>query len=273
MATKRMFSKEIVGSDAFIDMPTSSQLLYFHLGMEADDDGFIGNPKKISRFVGGSDDDLKILLSKRFLLIFDSGVVVVKHHRINNKWDKYNCKRTVYLEEFSQLNIKENKAYTMDKMQGIPIQSVPSLRPVLRIEENRIEIDDSAEPSPLQSTPQNSKLPLKSNFVTSDLDEDGNPRPAKVSQRKSEPGLMRLQNLFIERCDKDLGVRPIPHVKNLTMLKFALNSGGLKLDQIPDLIDWWFQRPDKTDQQLVQMTQMLSGVTLNQYKLENNIKT
>ncbi len=134
-----MFSREIVGSDAFLDMPTSSQLLYFHLGMEADDDGFIGNPKKVSRFIGASDDDLKILLSKKFLILFQSGVVVVKHHRMNNNWDKYNCKRTVYLEEFSQLNIKENKAYTLDKTQGIPLQSENSLKTVFRIEENRID--------------------------------------------------------------------------------------------------------------------------------------
>ena len=134
-----MFSKQIVGSDAFLDMPASSQLLYFHLGMEADDDGFIGNPKKISRIIGGSDDDLKILLSKKFLLIFDSGIVVVKHHRMNNNWDKYNCKRTVYLEEFNQLFIKENRAYTLDNSQGLSLQSDSSLETVFRIEENRID--------------------------------------------------------------------------------------------------------------------------------------
>lgn len=134
-----MFSKQIVGSDAFIDMPASSQLLYFHLGMEADDDGFIGNPKKISRIIGGSDDDLKILLSKKFLLIFPSSIVVIKHHRMNNNWDKYNCKRTVYLEEFSQLFIKENRAYTLNQTQGISLQSDTSLETVFRIEENRKE--------------------------------------------------------------------------------------------------------------------------------------
>ena len=139
MANKRMFSKEIVGSDAFLDMPTSSQLLYFHLGMEADDDGFIGNPKKITRFIGANEDDLKILLSKRFLLIFKSGVVVIKHHRMNNNWDKYNCKRTVYAEEFSQLYIKENKAYTLDKTQGLRLQSENSLKTVFRREEKRID--------------------------------------------------------------------------------------------------------------------------------------
>lgn len=139
MAHKRMFSKDITGSDAFLEMPASSQALYFHLGMEADDDGFIGNPKKIMRVMGVSDDDFKILLAKRFLLSFPSGIVVVKHHRINNNWDKHNCKRTIYLEEFSSLRIKENRAYTLDETQGLPLQSDSRLNPVFRIEENRID--------------------------------------------------------------------------------------------------------------------------------------
>lgn len=139
MANKRMFSKDIVGSDAFQDMPVSSQLLYFQLGMEADDDGFIGNPKKIARSIGVAEDDMKILVAKRFVIIFSSGVLVIKHHRINNNWDKYNCKRTMYLEEFSQLCLKENKAYTTDITQGIPVQSENSLKTVFRIEENRRE--------------------------------------------------------------------------------------------------------------------------------------
>lgn len=143
MANKRMFSKDITSSDAFLDMPVSTQAFYFHLGMEADDDGFIGNPRRVMRNVGVSDDDLKILLAKRFLLQFPSGVVVVKHHRINNKWDSYNCKRTLYLEELSQLNIKENKAYTLDKQQGVPVQTENRLKTVSRIEENRI---DTSEP-------------------------------------------------------------------------------------------------------------------------------
>ena len=143
-----MFNKDITGSDAFLDMPASTQALYFHLGMEADDDGFIGNPKKVMRVLGVNDDDLKILLSKKFLLIFESGVVVVKHHRMNNNWDKYNCKRTVYLEEFSKLNIKDNKAYTLDKLHGIPVQSENSLKTVFRIEENRIDKNTSVATAP-----------------------------------------------------------------------------------------------------------------------------
>ena len=136
-----MFSQNIIGSDAFMDMPIGSQLLYFHLGMEADDDGFIGNPKKVMRGIGCKDDDLKVLLSKRFVLMFENGVLVIKHHRINNNWDSYNCKRTAYVEEFSQLYIKDNKAYTLDSAQGIPAQSGISLKSDGKksLEENRIE--------------------------------------------------------------------------------------------------------------------------------------
>src|SRR5436305_1269125 len=108
MAQRRMFSPQIVDSDAFLDMPQSSQLLYFHLAMRADDDGFVGNPKKILRIIGGNDDDLRVLILKRFVLAFQSGVVVIKHWRIHNliRADRYN--ETKYLDEKTQLSIKEN---------------------------------------------------------------------------------------------------------------------------------------------------------------------
>jgi len=112
MANKRMFSKQITSSDAFMDMPTSSQLLYFHFVMEADDEGFIGNPKKIMRMVGVSSDDFKILEAKRFILTFESGVIVIKHWLIHNaiRMDRFNA--TSYQEEKKCLQIKDNKAYT-----------------------------------------------------------------------------------------------------------------------------------------------------------------
>lgn len=112
MAERRMFAKTIIDSDAFLDMPLSTQALYFHLSMRADDDGFINNPKKIQRMIGCSDDDLKLLLVKKFILAFESGVVVIKHWKIHNylRTDRY--KETVYKEEKALLKIKENNAYT-----------------------------------------------------------------------------------------------------------------------------------------------------------------
>ena len=112
MSQRRLFSPKIIDSDAFLDMPQSSQLLYFHLCMRADDDGFVGNPKKILRMIGGNDDDLKVLTGKRFLLTFESGVIVIKHWRIHNtiRLDRYN--ETQYIEEKSSLIVKENDSYT-----------------------------------------------------------------------------------------------------------------------------------------------------------------
>lgn len=112
MAQKRMFSMKIVDSDAFLDMPLSTQALYFHLNMRADDDGFVGNPKKIQRLIGTSEDDLKLLIAKRFVLVFENGVIVIKHWRIHNTIFKDRYNETVYIDEKNSLEIKKNKAYT-----------------------------------------------------------------------------------------------------------------------------------------------------------------
>src|SRR3990167_6042269 len=111
MAQRRLFSPDIVSSDAFLEMPISSQALYFHLGMSADDDGFV-NPKRIMRMIGCSDDDLKVLLVKRFVLAFESGVIVIKHWLIHNSIRKDRYHQTRYIDEKKTLFIKENKAYT-----------------------------------------------------------------------------------------------------------------------------------------------------------------
>lgn len=120
MAEKRMFSKQIIDSDAFLEMPLSAQALYFHLSMRADDDGFVDNPRKIQRMVSASGDDLKLLIAKRYILTFESGVIVIKHWRIHNTLRSDRYKETVYLEEKSTLTVKDNKSYTeKDKLNTI----------------------------------------------------------------------------------------------------------------------------------------------------------
>lgn len=111
MSQRRMFSAEIVESDAFLDMPSSSQALYFHLCMSADDDGFV-NPKKIMRMIGVADDDLKVIISKRFVLPFENGVVVIKHWLIHNMIRKDRYKATQYVEQKALLKLKSNNSYT-----------------------------------------------------------------------------------------------------------------------------------------------------------------
>jgi len=112
MAERRMFAKTIIDSDAFLDMPPSTQALYFHLNMRADDDGFVNNPRKIQRAVGASEDDLKLLVLKRFVIGFESGVIVIKHWRMHNTLRKDRYCPTQYQEELSRLSIKSNNAYT-----------------------------------------------------------------------------------------------------------------------------------------------------------------
>lgn len=117
MASRRMLSRDITESDAFLEMPLSAQALYMHLNQNADDDGFVNSPKRIARMIGASEDDLKLLIAKRFILTFESGIIVIKHWKINNyiRSDRY--KETAHLEEKAMLETKKNGAYTL----GIPL--------------------------------------------------------------------------------------------------------------------------------------------------------
>ena len=128
MANKRMFAKTIIDSDAFLDMPLSTQALYFHLSMRADDDGFINNPKKISRMIGCGEDDLKLLIAKKFLLNFESGVVVIKHWLIHNTLRKDRHTPTNYQDELKQLTQKENGSYK--KVDDISIPNRIDVTPI-----------------------------------------------------------------------------------------------------------------------------------------------
>lgn len=144
MADRRMFSKTIIDSDAFLDMPLSTQALYFHLSMRGDDDGFINNPKKIQRMLGCADDDVKLLIAKRFIIPFDSGVVVIKHWRIHNyiRADRY--KETIYQQEKQQLVMKDDKEYKKLDAIGIPAdnQTVYQLETQVRLGKDSIDKDN-----------------------------------------------------------------------------------------------------------------------------------
>lgn len=137
-----MFAKSIIDSDTFIDMPTSSRLLYFDLSMRADDDGFVNSPKKIMRMTGASQDDLKTLIAKSFIIPFESGVVVIKHWKIHNYIQKDRYKETLYIEEKSLLFEKNNKEYTLDTN---CIQDVSGMDTQVRIGEERVRIEEDRE--------------------------------------------------------------------------------------------------------------------------------
>ena len=113
LAQKRMFTMKIVDSDAFLDMPATTQCLYFHLNMRADDDGFIGNPKRIMKITGASEDDLRLLIAKRFVLTFEDGVIVIKHWRMHNTLSRDRYTETSYIDEKRMLLLKENGSYSL----------------------------------------------------------------------------------------------------------------------------------------------------------------
>ena len=143
MAERRMFAKSIVMSDVFLDMPLSARCLYFTLGMMADDDGFVGNPKSITRQCGASQEDLDILKEKRYILGFDSGVIVIKHWCMNNYIQKDRYKHTTYIEEMDTLGIDNKGSYTeknggKDVMYTNCIQNVSKMDTQVRLGKERL---------------------------------------------------------------------------------------------------------------------------------------
>lgn len=112
MANRRMFSKDITRSDAFLDLPISSQALYFHLGMEADDRGYVNNPKTVIRSIGATVGDLEQLVNKRFILVREDGLILIKHWRINNLIKNDRFKETKYVNDLKKLFFDENNSYT-----------------------------------------------------------------------------------------------------------------------------------------------------------------
>lgn len=141
-----MFNKQITRSDAFLDMPRSTRLLYYDLNLDADDDGFVDKYKSIMRLTGASEDDLKLLIAKSFIIPFETGVIVIKHWRMNNliRSDRY--KPTVYQEEKSQLQLKGNCSYTKKTTNGIPSDN--QMTPQYSIGKNSIvkeSIEDKGE--------------------------------------------------------------------------------------------------------------------------------
>jgi hypothetical protein len=136
MAQKRMFSLKIIDTDLFLDMPISSQLLYFQLSMRADDDGFVSSPQKIIKMVNCSSDDLKILVAKSFIIPFESGVCVIKHWKIHNYIQKDRYQETLYDQEKSYLE-DDNGTYKI--MDTKCIQNVHEMDTQVRLDKVRLD--------------------------------------------------------------------------------------------------------------------------------------
>ena len=152
MRNKRMFSMDVIDTDAFLDMPVTSQSLYFHLGMRADDDGFVSSPKKIIRTIGCSADDLQVLISNQFIIPFNSGVVVIADWKTNNylRPDRYTGTR--YVAEKNMLTLNNGRyELTLDGVQsGIPDANQCVTQKRIETEENKYIVEQSPTSYPFQ---------------------------------------------------------------------------------------------------------------------------
>lgn len=181
-----MFAKTIIDSDAFLDMPLSSQALYFHLSMRADDDGFLNNPMKVMRMIGSNKNDYDLLIAKKFIITFDTGVIVIKHWKIHNyiRKDRYN--ETVYQEEKGMLIEKENGSYSLPESDGIPLvnHTDTQMDTQVRLGKDRLELgkDSIGESIP-----------------------DGKPSPRAPKHKYGEYKHVLLKDSELEKLNGDFG--------------------------------------------------------------------
>ena len=156
MAERRMFARSVVWCDLFLEMPLSSQALYMHLNMSADDDGFVGNPKTVLKMVGGSEDDFKILIAKGFVIVFEQGIIVITHWKINNFIRKDRYKPTLYENEAQSLSQTKNGMYVKEGGCHLVDQRLTSGQPSIgkgRLDKVSIDKGRGEESTP----PSNSK--------------------------------------------------------------------------------------------------------------------
>lgn len=195
MAERRMFAKQIIDSDVFLDMPLSTQALYFHLSMRADDDGFVNNPRKIQRMIGASDDDIKILISKRYILTFDSGIIVIKHWKIHNYIQSDRYKSTTYIEEKSQLTLDEKKSYIEKNNQCI--QDVYIMDTQVSIGKDSIDKNNIEKEYKEKEKTIDDLLKLQPNELQSNLKEF-----LKMRKSIKKPMTTRAFELLLKDLDK-----------------------------------------------------------------------
>lgn len=217
LAQKRMFTMKIVDSDAFLDMPATTQCLYFHLNMRADDDGFIGNPKRIMKITGASEDDLRLLIAKRFVITFEDGVIVIKHWRMHNTLSRDRYAETSYTDEKKMLLLKDNGSYSLTG--GNPIDDTRLIERSGRQTQQRRNKDAT-------KTHSDKGLDIDKD-IDIESDKDNNLIVSKDTIRQTD--VRRV----IEEWNKlqDVGIAPIrdikPASKRCQMLKGRIREYGM----------------------------------------------
>lgn len=195
MAERRMFAKTIIDSDAFIDMPVTARLLYYDLSMRADDDGFVNSPKKIMRMIGASQDDLMLLISKKFLIPFESGVVVIKHWRIHNYIRKDTYNETTYKDEKAMLTLDENKAYKLTRDESVD-------EPLTQVRLGKVSLGKDI--NTLSAKPDD--LTIKAKLVLDALNQKTG-KAFKYTDSNLRLIEARLKDYTVEDCLKVIGIK------------------------------------------------------------------
>lgn len=201
MAERRMFAKTIIDSDAFLNMPSSSQNLYFHLGMRADDDGVVNNPRTIMRMIGASNDDMNLLISKKFVIVLEETIIIIKHWRINNYIQKDRYVPSKYKELIDNLSLDENNAYTAKNEQCIQGVSKTDTECIQGVSTGKVSIGKDS-------------VVLKENIIK----EKNQPFSPKIPQE--------LQELFDFWNSKGIVVHRTINEKMVQLLKKALDLYG-----------------------------------------------
>ena len=197
VAQKRMFRLDVLETDAFMEMPLTTQALYFWLGLKADDDGFVGNPNMVTRNVGASSDDLKLLIAKRFLIQFADGVVVVKHWRMHNTLSVNRYKETKYLSDKSLLLLQENKAYSLNS--GTPLDD----RRLTEMGKRQIGIDEQKTNNRRTKDEQKTNTDIDIGIdIDLDKDIDINPLcipPLQGEESEKEPQIEKSKRKYTRK--------------------------------------------------------------------------
>lgn len=206
MAQKRMFDKRVIDSDEFLEMPLTTQAVYFHLNMRADDDGFIDNWKSVLRLIGGKDDDIKVLISKRFIIPFEKGVIVIKHWKINNLLRKDRYVETIHREEKEKLTIEKNGEYSL----GIPMhdrvtESDDAINKSKLINDGIPMVDQEDEDSKnLDKTKEKTDgIPMVDQWLTQysivEYSKEENKKENNKKKKFIKPTIEEIKNYCIER--------------------------------------------------------------------------
>lgn len=245
MADRRMFHKNVVESDAFLDMPTSAQALYFHIGMYADDDGFVNGPRRIARLIGASNEDLQVLIDNRFLLSFENGVVVVKHWRMANSLKNDRAKMPQYPELAAEIYIKDNRSYTDHPEEGTVSLLEHKLRYMeskrnpngIPVEENRTEENRTEEN---RAEVEASGFQVRDNYSTELSTTGGTTANSNVSAVGGAlgKGVVFLSDDQISELLDKMGLDTFDHYVD-KLSSFIIKNDAKVKNHYETILKWW----------------------------------